>query len=91
MRSADKIVQRRVATTLAHLCSPDDQRTIFIDSSGEDLLIGMLFDFKINMVVGLLIVWKCLMWIKGVFWNVVDRDGSAIGDAEYFCKPKVSA
>ena len=38
MRSADKIVQRRVATTLAHLCSPDDQRTIFIENSGANLV-----------------------------------------------------
>lgn len=34
MRSVDKVVQRRVACTLAHLCSPDDQRTIFIEHHG---------------------------------------------------------
>jgi hypothetical protein len=34
MRSSDKVVQRRVACTLAHLCSPDDQRTIFIEHNG---------------------------------------------------------
>lgn len=34
MRVAEKGVQRRVALALAHLCSPDDQRTIFIDGGG---------------------------------------------------------
>ncbi|KAK7859152.1 arm repeat protein interacting with abf2 [Quercus suber] len=34
MRVAEKAVQRRVALALAHLCSPDDQRTIFIDNNG---------------------------------------------------------
>lgn len=34
MRVAEKTVQRRVALALAHLCSPDDQRTIFIDNNG---------------------------------------------------------
>jgi hypothetical protein len=34
MRVAEKAVQRRVSLALAHLCSPDDQRTIFIDNNG---------------------------------------------------------
>lgn len=34
MRVGEKAVQRRVALALAHLCSPDDQRTIFIDNNG---------------------------------------------------------
>ncbi|KAB1214217.1 hypothetical protein CJ030_MR5G023130 [Morella rubra] len=34
MRVAEKTVQRRVSLALAHLCSPDDQRTIFIDNNG---------------------------------------------------------
>ncbi|MBA0555480.1 hypothetical protein Golob_025656, partial [Gossypium lobatum] len=38
MRVAEKPVQRRVAFALAHLCSPDDQRTIFIDNNGHILL-----------------------------------------------------
>ncbi|KAL5785491.1 hypothetical protein ACOSQ2_007883 [Xanthoceras sorbifolium] len=42
MRIAEKGVQRRVALALAHLCSPDDQRTIFIDNGGLDLLLGLL-------------------------------------------------
>ncbi|XP_073266920.1 ARM REPEAT PROTEIN INTERACTING WITH ABF2 isoform X2 [Populus alba] len=42
MRVAEKAVQRRVALALAHLCSPDDQRTIFINNCGLDLLLGLL-------------------------------------------------
>ncbi|KAK0607653.1 hypothetical protein LWI29_018177 [Acer saccharum] len=42
MRIAEKGVQRRVSLALAHLCSPDDQRTIFIDNGGLDLLLGLL-------------------------------------------------
>ncbi|KAL9410557.1 hypothetical protein AB3S75_044347 [Citrus x aurantiifolia] len=42
MRVAEKGVQRRVALALAHLCSPDDQRTIFIDGGGLELLLGLL-------------------------------------------------
>ncbi|KAM3707364.1 hypothetical protein ACJW31_02G019100 [Castanea mollissima] len=42
MRVAEKTVQRRVALALAHLCSPDDQRTIFIDNNGLELLLGLL-------------------------------------------------
>lgn len=45
MRTADKIVQRRVATTLAHFCGPDDQRLIFIDNNGMDVLLEMLNGF----------------------------------------------
>ncbi|XWS54010.1 hypothetical protein CRYUN_Cryun10bG0051100 [Craigia yunnanensis] len=39
---AEKPVQRRVALALSHLCSPDDQRTIFIDNNGLELLLGLL-------------------------------------------------
>ncbi|XP_039055904.1 ARM REPEAT PROTEIN INTERACTING WITH ABF2-like isoform X2 [Hibiscus syriacus] len=42
MRVAEKAVQRRVALALAHLCSPDDHRTIFIDNNGLELLLGLL-------------------------------------------------
>lgn len=35
MRVGEKVVQRRVALALAHLCAPDDQRTIFIDNIGK--------------------------------------------------------
>lgn len=34
MRVGEKSVQRRVALALAHLCSPDDQKTVFIDNNG---------------------------------------------------------
>lgn len=34
MRAGDKDVPRYVVLALAHLCSPDDQRTIFIDNNG---------------------------------------------------------
>ncbi|KAI4331754.1 hypothetical protein L6164_016711 [Bauhinia variegata] len=42
MRVLEKAVQRQVALALAHLCSADDQKTIFIDSDGLELLIGLL-------------------------------------------------
>ncbi|XP_050218076.1 ARM REPEAT PROTEIN INTERACTING WITH ABF2 [Mercurialis annua] len=42
MRVTEKTVQRRVASALAHLCSPDDQRTIFIEDNGLELLLGLL-------------------------------------------------
>lgn len=42
MRMGDKIVQRQVALALAHLCSPEDQRSIFIDNNGLELLLGLL-------------------------------------------------
>lgn len=42
MRVGEKAVQRRVALALAHLCSPEDQRTIFIDNNGLELLLGLL-------------------------------------------------
>ncbi|CAL9196098.1 unnamed protein product [Musa hybrid cultivar] len=34
MRVGEKAVQRLIALALAHLCSPEDQRTIFIDDDG---------------------------------------------------------
>ncbi|KAL8522976.1 hypothetical protein ACS0TY_013075 [Phlomoides rotata] len=42
MRSGERNVQRRVALALAHLCSPDDQKTIFIDNNGLVLLLELL-------------------------------------------------
>lgn len=41
MHVAEKVIQRRVALALAHLCSPTDQRTIFIDNKGLELLLGL--------------------------------------------------
>lgn len=34
MRIEEKPIQIRIALALAHLCSPEDQRTIFIDNNG---------------------------------------------------------
>ncbi|CAB4262951.1 unnamed protein product [Prunus armeniaca] len=42
MRVAERVVQKRVALAFAHLCSPDDLRTIFIDNNGLELLLGLL-------------------------------------------------
>ncbi|KAM1171815.1 hypothetical protein ACFXTH_022138 [Malus domestica] len=47
MRVAERAVQRRVALAFAHLCSPDDLRTVFIDNNGMshprlELLLGLL-------------------------------------------------
>ncbi|MQL73796.1 hypothetical protein Taro_006159, partial [Colocasia esculenta] len=42
MRVTEKVVQRRVALALAHLCSPDDHRTIFIDNNGLELLLDLI-------------------------------------------------
>ncbi|XP_026449979.1 ARM REPEAT PROTEIN INTERACTING WITH ABF2-like [Papaver somniferum] len=42
MRVEDKVVQRRVALALAHLCSPNYLREIFIDNNGLELLLGLL-------------------------------------------------
>ncbi|KAL8214942.1 hypothetical protein R6Q57_004391 [Mikania cordata] len=41
MRIAERPVQRRVALALAHLCSPDDQKTIFVDGSGLSILLEL--------------------------------------------------
>ncbi|KAI7998005.1 ARM REPEAT PROTEIN INTERACTING WITH ABF2 [Camellia lanceoleosa] len=40
--TVEKTVQRRVALALANLCSAEDQRTIFIDNNGLELLLGLL-------------------------------------------------
>ncbi|KAK6937532.1 Armadillo [Dillenia turbinata] len=42
MRVADRTVQRRVALALAHLCSTTDQKKIFLDNNGLELLLGLL-------------------------------------------------
>ncbi|KAL3644869.1 hypothetical protein CASFOL_010049 [Castilleja foliolosa] len=42
MRVGEKLVQRRVALALAHLCSPVDQKSIFLDNNGLDLLLELL-------------------------------------------------
>lgn len=42
MRQLDRVFQRRIALALAHLCSGDDLRMIFIDYNGLDVLLGIL-------------------------------------------------
>ncbi|KAK9057303.1 hypothetical protein SSX86_022138 [Deinandra increscens subsp. villosa] len=42
MRIAERPVQRRVALALAHLCSPDDQKSIFVDANGLSILLELL-------------------------------------------------
>ncbi|KAL0459533.1 UNVERIFIED_CONTAM: arm repeat protein interacting with a [Sesamum latifolium] len=42
MRVGEEDIQRRVALALAHLCSPDDQKKIFIDNNGLALLLELL-------------------------------------------------
>ncbi|WJX14759.1 hypothetical protein P8452_04975 [Trifolium repens] len=42
MRVSERGFQRRIALVLAHLCSSDDQRRIFIEHHGLELLIGLL-------------------------------------------------
>lgn len=42
LRVADRAVKRRVTLALAHLCAPDDCKTIFIDNNGLELLLGLL-------------------------------------------------
>jgi len=37
MRTGEKDLQIRVALALAHLCSPGDRKTIFIDNNGNKL------------------------------------------------------
>ncbi|XP_074579669.1 ARM REPEAT PROTEIN INTERACTING WITH ABF2-like [Curcuma longa] len=42
MRVGEKAVQRRVALALAHLCPPEEQRRIFIDNNGMDILLELV-------------------------------------------------
>jgi hypothetical protein len=53
MRVGEKSVQRRVALALAHLCAPEDQRTIFIDNNGINSLSlteEIIFSFRFHCV-----------------------------------------
>ncbi|CAH9132738.1 unnamed protein product [Cuscuta epithymum] len=42
MSVGEKIVQRRIALALAHFCSPEDQKTVFIDNDGLELLLELV-------------------------------------------------
>ncbi|KAK4257311.1 hypothetical protein QN277_006914 [Acacia crassicarpa] len=48
MRFRKKVVQRNVALALAHLCSPDDQKFIFVDNNGLALLLELLTSRNLN-------------------------------------------
>ncbi|KAK1380125.1 hypothetical protein POM88_026869 [Heracleum sosnowskyi] len=52
MRVSERSVQRRIALALAHLCSPDDQSSIFVDRNGLDCLLELLLssDLKLQRV-----------------------------------------
>ncbi|WCJ21534.1 ARM repeat protein interacting with ABF2 [Euphorbia peplus] len=39
MRVAETDVQRRIALALAHLCTPDDRKILFLDNNGLELLL----------------------------------------------------
>ena len=51
MRASEKGCQRQVALALAHLCSSDDQRIIFIDHYGMDLLAEMFVMGLVHVVL----------------------------------------
>ncbi|KVH94409.1 Armadillo [Cynara cardunculus var. scolymus] len=46
MHKSEITIQRRVALALAHLASPDDQKSIFVDGNGLDLLLELLQSAK---------------------------------------------
>ncbi|KAI9117441.1 hypothetical protein K1719_011607 [Acacia pycnantha] len=48
MRFGEKAVQRNMALALAHLCSPDDQKFIFVDNNGLALLLDLLTSRNLN-------------------------------------------
>ncbi|KFK25551.1 hypothetical protein AALP_AA8G129600 [Arabis alpina] len=43
MRTTEKTIQIRIALTLAHLCDPKDGKLIFIDNSGVEFLLELLY------------------------------------------------
>ncbi|GAB2220167.1 hypothetical protein Drorol1_Dr00007810 [Drosera rotundifolia] len=51
MRIGEKSVQRRIALALAHLCSPNDRKLIFLDNNGLGLLIGLLGSSSVKQQV----------------------------------------
>ncbi|KAI9117643.1 hypothetical protein K1719_011809 [Acacia pycnantha] len=44
----EKVVQWHVALALAHLCSPDDQKFIFVDNNGLAFLVDLLTSINLN-------------------------------------------
>lgn len=61
MRVAEKVVQRRVALALAHLCSPEDQKTIFIDSNGNFLRLHHLpLHLAFSLMILTVVTWELI-------------------------------
>ncbi|KAG6501144.1 hypothetical protein ZIOFF_041013 [Zingiber officinale] len=59
MRVGKKAVQRSIALALAHLCPPDEQRRIFIDNNGIDILLELLSSANLKQQQdGLLALYK---------------------------------
>ncbi|KAL8092696.1 hypothetical protein AgCh_034812 [Apium graveolens] len=48
MRIADRSIQERIALTLSHLCLPDDQKSIFVNNNGLDILLDLLASTDLN-------------------------------------------
>jgi HEAT repeat protein len=42
MRTSERVSAQRIAVALAHLCLPEDQRAIFMDQGGLDILLDMI-------------------------------------------------
>lgn len=59
MRVGEKVVQRRVALALAHLCSPDDQRTIFIDNNGMSYSLFSPVNSSLLETIFIIFVYLC--------------------------------
>ncbi|CAD5192638.1 unnamed protein product [Musa acuminata subsp. malaccensis] len=58
MRVGEKVVQRRIALALAHLCLPEDQRTIFIDDDGT-VYLGEQYVNSSTLLDGTFLVEGC--------------------------------
>lgn len=89
MRDADKNIQRRVALALAHLCSPDDERTIFIDNNGISSYI-----YSVVQIPSVLMHLRGRLFYILLFYQC--RIGVAVGSswvykfkaaARWFCGP----
>ncbi|CAL9196120.1 unnamed protein product [Musa hybrid cultivar] len=50
MRVGEKAVQRRIALALAHLCSLEDQRTIFIDDNDTQHILNVGLDLLLELL-----------------------------------------
>ncbi|KAI9117235.1 hypothetical protein K1719_011401 [Acacia pycnantha] len=48
MRFGEKAIQRNVALALAHLCSPHDQKFVFVDNNGLASLLDLLTSRNLN-------------------------------------------